>query len=97
MVKNIGNLGDTSISAIADEAIEPGHQWIVIEDTPDGEALAGLLGGGAAEWQPAEGWRIPHDYAADARLMAMIDLLTDIRFGAPRMIQLTLAMGDEAE
>lgn len=71
-------------------SIEPGHQWLVLGDTPDGHALAALLTGGAPLIKRGKQILVPHDEKVDAQIVALINELSHVRYMAPTLIQLHL-------
>ena len=80
-----------NITLIPDMQIEPGHQWIVVENTEMGRSLANVLLSGLLKLQPIDGdaLLIPHDHVVDARIVTLIDQLAYIRYSAPGLVQMT--------
>jgi hypothetical protein len=89
-MKTLAIIADTLIGTEPDATVEPGHQVLVVANTPTGQALAGLL----APDRPVNDWdqfiRIPHDQNVDRRLIWLVDLFAHIRFSAPELLQLRL-------
>lgn len=81
-----------TIDLLHNMQIEPGHQEILLPYNEEGQALARLLTGDDFIWRYYDGTviRIPHDATVDARIVKLVDLLADIRYKAPDMLQLTL-------
>lgn len=86
------------------DGIEPGHQIIYIGpvDIEAQSLLCALTGitpmlqtrfrdAGGTTWVMA-----PHNQAADERIMQLVDICADLRFGAPDMLQLSLLDGTDA-
>lgn len=84
-----------------DPAIEPGHQWLILPTTSDGNALARLLSGksdvyefaaldGENVGETALVLRIPHSVEVDRNILLLINLLAHVRFSAPDLVQLSL-------
>jgi hypothetical protein len=73
-----------------DPDIEPGHQWLVVNDDVHGRALATLLTGGVPLVQHGDQILIPHNEQVDRQIMELIDELAHTRFAAPSLVQLTL-------
>lgn len=76
-------------------------QDILVEATPLGERLARLLAvmHGADEPQAQQtGERpilaVPHSPKLDAHVVQLIDLLVELRWAHPRLVQLELELGD---
>lgn len=99
----LGKVGPYTVFSVPDEHIEPGHQWIAIDD-PGIEAayvLAVLTGAEPHTHQETavvEGvyCRMAiHDEIADQRLRDLLDLCADIRFKAPDMMQLQIEGFDD--
>jgi len=72
-------------------SIEPGHQWLVLSDTPEGRALAFLLMGGLPLVKRGKQILVPHNDRVDQQLVALIDQLAHARYQAPDLVQLTMA------
>lgn len=90
------------IKTAPDASIEPGHQWLVLPNTPDGTALAWLLMDHPDNVDHQEdGIRIAHTAGVDQILVELIDQLAHVRFSAPGLVQLALmatpAAVDESE
>lgn len=79
-----------------DMNIEPGHQWLVLEngvqDGIDGFFLAALLNDVAPEdWRFVDNKiRIAHTAEVDRRILKLIDELAHVRFSAPNLVQMTM-------
>lgn len=75
-----------------DPNIEPGHQWLVIPNSPEGLALATLLmpRGDAPRVFKGENIYIPHGQSVDQNIVELIDQLAHVRYQAPGLIQMTL-------
>lgn len=71
-------------------SIEPGHQWLVLSDTPEGHALAALLTGSAPLIKRGKQVLVPHDERVDAQLVRLINELSHARYQSPSLVQLTL-------
>jgi hypothetical protein len=81
-----------SIDLQPDSDIEPGHQWLVVPNNPEGLALVGLLvpRGHAPLMFNAEHIRIPHNESVDQNIVDLINALAHVRFQSPTLVQLTL-------
>lgn len=79
------------INLVPDVAIEPGHQWIVLPNTPEGLALGLVLTNNNDEAARFVGdeLHVPHNGAVDARIVELIDWLAHVRYSAHSLIQLT--------
>lgn len=80
-----------------DMSIEPGHQWIILPTTAEGNALAKLLTGKEELISFLDVYskggmtlKIRHDYDVDKNIVKLIDELAHVRFSAPGLIQMTL-------
>lgn len=75
-----------------DPIIEPGHQWLVVPNNPEGLALADLLmpRGDAPRVFKDEYIHIPHDHVVDQNIVNLIDQLAHARFSAPSLVQLRM-------
>ena len=75
-----------------DMSIEPGHQWIVVDASPEGYCLATLLLNNEMEKVRSDGdyLFIAHTHDVDSRIVALIDELAHVRFSAPGMVQMTM-------
>lgn len=71
-------------------SIEPGHQWLVVSDTPEGRALATLLMGGLPLVRRGSELMIPHDRQADENIVKLINQLAHVRYQSPSLVQLTM-------
>jgi hypothetical protein len=78
---------------VPDDAVPRGHQWIYLANTPQSRALAALLG----LPEPPEEFigevttlMVAHSLDADRRMLALVDLIAQIRYAAPRLVQLIL-------
>lgn len=71
-------------------SIEPGHQWLVLSDTPEGHALAALLTGGAPLIKRGKQILVPHDEQVDAQIVRLINELAHARYQSPSLVQLHL-------
>jgi hypothetical protein len=76
-------------------SIEPGHQWLVLSDTPEGHGLAAVLTGGAPLIKRGKQILVPHDEKVDAQIVALINQLAHARFSAPALIQMTMEEAPE--
>lgn len=89
----IAIIDDTSVLTRTDPDIEPGHQYLLISNTPLGRALATILTSAIRPEPAADGYlNIAHDYQVDENLMLLVNLAAHIRMTAPDMIQLTLSL-----
>jgi len=81
-----------NITLEPDMGIEPGHQWIVVPNNPEGLALADLLipRGEAPRVYKGEAIHIAHNQAVDQNIVHLIDQLAHVRYQAPDLIQMTL-------
>jgi hypothetical protein len=72
--------------------IEPGHQFLVVPNNPEGLALVGLLmpRGAAPQIYAGEFIYIPHNNSVDQHILNLIDQLAHARFQSPTLVQLTL-------
>lgn len=70
--------------------IEPGHQWLVLPDTTEGQALATVLTGGLPLVTRGDQLLVAHDDRVDQRIVALIDELANARYQAPGLVQLTM-------
>jgi hypothetical protein len=75
-----------------DSSIEPGHQWLVVPNNPEGLALIGLLvPRGNAPWVLTDDEIcIPHNAGVDQNIVDLINALAHVRFQSPTLVQLTL-------
>jgi hypothetical protein len=82
---------ELKITTQPDSSIEPGHQWIIISDTPKGRGMASVLSGRLLT-APTVGTdlRLAHDFEVDEMLKLLFDLVAEIRVTAPSLIQLPL-------
>ncbi len=92
-IQAIGTIGDTRIAT----EIRGPNQNILIQATPTGKQLAGLLGLDAARARPvtvesAAYWRLPHSDGLDAFLKDLIDVLISVRYAHPTLTQLSLQL-----
>ena len=71
-------------------SIEPGHQWLVLTDTGEGQALATLLTGGLPLIKRGNQILVPHNEAVDRQIVDLIDHLAHARFSAPSLVQLKM-------
>ncbi len=76
-------------------SIEPGHQWLVVSDTPEGRALATIIMGGLPLIKRGSELLIPHDRQADENIFKLINQLAHARFSAPALVQLTMEEAPE--
>lgn len=85
-------MNDQLIKLEPDMSIEPGHQWLVMDNDVDGYCLATLLLNNEMEKAKSDGERlfIAHTDDVDRRILALIDQLSHVRFSAPGLIQMTL-------
>jgi hypothetical protein len=79
------------INTEQDSRIEPGHQLLEVEDTPQGRALATLLYGHVPAFRHGDRLIIPHDATVDTNIVELINELARVRYESPVMVQLTLA------
>jgi len=80
----------THIQLERELSIEPGHQWLVLSDTPEGHALSTLLTGGAPLIKRGKQILVPHDAKVDAQIVALINELAHVRYQSPSLVQLQL-------
>lgn len=82
----------TLIATEPDMSIEPGHQWLVVDNDVDGYCLATLLLNNEMGLAKSDGDRlfIAHSKDVDQRILALIDELAHVRFSAPGLVQMTL-------
>lgn len=73
-----------------DVNIEPGHQWLVLPNTPEGQVMARLLIGSAPTVRRGEHILIPHDAHVDGQIVELINALAHVRYQSPVLVQLTL-------
>lgn len=71
-------------------SIEPGHQWLVLSDTPEGHGLAAVLTGGAPLIKRGKDILVPHDEKVDAQIVLLINALSHARYQSPSLVQLQL-------
>ena len=71
-------------------SIEPGHQWLVLSDTPEGHALAAVLTGGAPLIKRGKQILVPHDAKVDEQIVRLINELSHVRYQSPSLVQLQL-------
>lgn len=84
----ICHVGGTQIGVIAEPAIEPGHQWIVIENTQEGRGLALILAGdGDAAFQVGNWIVTPHNADAARLLNDLLAAIQEIQRAAPVPVQ----------
>ena len=81
-----------SIQLRPDPDIEPGHQWLIVPNDPEGLALVGLLvpRGNAPQVFLGDAIHIPHNASVDQNIMDLINALADVRYQSPTLVQLTL-------
>ena len=100
----LGQIGPYTIFSVPNERIQPGHQWIGINDAGIEAAyvLAVLTGAEVHTRQETaivEGvyCRLAaHDDIADQRLRDLLDLCADVRLKAPELMQIRIeGFGDE--
>ena len=98
----LARLGETRV-AVRRHADGQG-QDILVQATSLGEQMAHFLaamnGGGAPEIDELDGqqvYRVPHGPDLDRCLVQLIDLLIDLRWAHPRLVQLELVMSDMGE
>jgi len=72
--------------------IEPGHQFLVVPNNPEGLALVGLLvpRGAAPQIYAGEFIYIPHNVSVDQHILNLIDQLAHARYQAPSLVQLKM-------
>lgn len=80
----------THIRLEPEMSIEPGHQWLVLSDTPEGHALATLLTGGAPLIKRGKQILVPHDAKVDEQIVHLINELSHARYQSPSLVQMTL-------
>ena len=78
------------INVEPDADIEPGHQWLMIENSADGRALARILFGRLPTIVEGADLIFPHDRAVDRNIVDLINTLAHVRFQSPTLVQLTL-------
>lgn len=78
------------IATEPDMSIEPGHQWLVLPDDVEGDALITLLDGATPTIKRGDNILLAHDYQVDQKIVALIDQLAHVRFSAPGLVQMTL-------
>jgi hypothetical protein len=72
-------------------SIEPGHQWLVVSDSPEGWALVTLLmGHSKVVVKRGKDLLIPHDARTDENIIKMINTLAHVRYQSPELVQLTM-------
>jgi hypothetical protein len=81
---------ELKITTEPDSSIEPGHQWIIISNTPKGRGMAAVLSGRLPD--SAGDLRLAHDQAVDEMLITLVDLAADLRITSPHLVQLTLKL-----
>jgi len=99
----IGQLGRHTITTHPAPDIQPGHQMISITPADfDGICILRALTGATQDKMmlrrlPLQGgcpdgpaWSVPHDEAADQRLMDLVDLCAGLRYSAPQLVQLQI-------
>lgn len=79
---------------VKDENVEPGHQWILLPKTAQGIALAQILTGGFVLLADTR-IRVAHTAEVDRRIVELVNLLAQVRFSAPDLVQLTLMESKE--
>lgn len=89
----IAVIDDTAFVAQPDANVEPGHQKLLISNTPLGRAFVIVFASIFTPRPDANGYLcIPHDYMMDERLLFMINLAAHVRMTAPEMMQLNLRL-----
>jgi len=74
-----------------DPNVEPGHQWLVVPNNPEGLALVGLLMPyGKLPTFDSDSIYIPHNHVVDQNIVDVINALAHVRFQSPTLVQLTL-------
>jgi hypothetical protein len=81
----------TLITLEPDMSIEPGHQWLLLDDSLEGAALAILLTGDTVLEEHDGLIHVPHTADVDERIVKLIDELAHVRFSAPNMVQMIMA------
>ena len=76
-----------------DADIAPGHQWLMIEDTAEGRALAMLLYGRLPTVITGAELIFPHNHVVDQNIVDLINALAHVRFQSPTLVQLTVPSG----
>jgi len=89
----------TLITLEPDMNIEPGHQWLVIDNDVAGYCLATLLLNSEMELARSDGDRlfIAHSQDVDRRILTLIDELAYVRFSAPGLVQMTMTETQEVQ
>lgn len=77
-------------------SIEPGHQWLIVSDSPEGRALVTLLMGRQPLVKRGTDLLIPHNGDVDERIVKMINELAHARYQSPTLLQLTLQVAPHA-
>lgn len=87
----------TLITTEPDLTIEPGHQFIVVPDSEEGDAILTLLGGDHPTIKRGDEILLAHDYHVDRVIVQLIDELAQVRFSAPGLVQLTMQEAQEVQ
>lgn len=80
-----------------DMKIDPGHQWLVLPDTPQGHALALLLAQHLTVTKDGDHLLVPHTFVVDTAIVDLIDALAHVRFSAPHLVQFSLMSAPAVE
>jgi hypothetical protein len=75
--------------------VGPEEQQVLLQDTPQGRRLAQFLAGEEAPRRQDGCFVVDHTPEVDARLCALVDALTAIRWAHPTYTQLALALPGE--
>jgi hypothetical protein len=87
-------LEDTSISV---RRVGPEEQQILLQATPQGLRLAQFLAGEEAPRRQDGSFVVEHTPEVDARLCALVDALTAVRWAHPTYTQLVLELPESEE
>lgn len=95
----IGHLSNHAFFGLLEPDTEPGHQAVLVSPADfDGRMLIGAIMGANPDdvtlWRDSDSgesyWYAKHDSQADQRMMNLVDLLSDIRYASPQLMQFTL-------
>ncbi len=80
------------ITLSPDPDVEPGHQFLVVDNNEKGRALCKLLMGELIGLKIDNGRKlaIAHNADVDREIVELINELARVRFSAPDLVQLTL-------
>ena len=87
-------LEDTHITV---RRVGPEEQQVLLQDTLQGQRLAQFLAGEEAPRRQDGFFVVEHTPEVDARLCALVDALTAIRWAHPTYTQLALALPESEE